>query len=117
MPDAVRGFVWKLLAAARAPGFRQPNVYRKLLLRDDLRPRPRDEPPSGGAKRVRDEGGRDAAGLATGVCAYWRSALGLVAVMATASTGDVSDGSVHSKFEFTGTDYGFRHACDHDANT
>eukprot|EP00966_Prymnesium_polylepis_P213245 4938907-Prymnesium_polylepis.1 len=37
VPDAVRGFVWKLLAAARAPaGFRQRDLYRSLLLREDL---------------------------------------------------------------------------------
>jgi hypothetical protein len=39
VPDAVRGFVWKLLAAARAPkGFRQRDLYRNLLLREDTDP-------------------------------------------------------------------------------
>lgn len=36
VPDAVRGFVWKLLAAARAPpDWRQQGVYHKLCSKED----------------------------------------------------------------------------------
>lgn len=36
VPDAVRGFVWKAIAAARAkPGFRQEGLYPGLALRED----------------------------------------------------------------------------------
>lgn len=35
VPDAVRGFVWKAIAAARAPsGFRQDGLYAQLALRE-----------------------------------------------------------------------------------
>ncbi len=39
VPDAVRGFVWKLIAAARAPeGFRREGLYASLILKEEGRP-------------------------------------------------------------------------------
>ena len=36
VPDAVRGFVWKAIAAGRAtPGFRQDGLFRTLVVRDE----------------------------------------------------------------------------------
>lgn len=39
VPDGIRCFVWKLMAAARAPaGFRREGVYRRLAMREDELP-------------------------------------------------------------------------------